>query len=658
MAGEAAAAEGFEVSFLPAGPRGRVARGTPLRDAARALGLEIESLCGGRASCGKCQVRIVECEAAEHGLCSRAAHASPLSDAERRARTAGRLGEQERFSCQARVEGDLVVYVPDASRVGRPIVRKSATERECALAPAIHQYFVELAPASVGEPRGDWDRLRDVLCERFGLGAGLAVDPFALRLLPAALRAERGRLTVTVWQGREAIRFEAGFRERALGLAVDLGTTTLGALLCDLGSGAVVAEASAHNPQIRWGEDIMNRIASAKPPGQLVAMQRAIADAIGELARDATMAVGAQPQDVLELVVVANTVMHHILLGLDVHSLGVVPFSPTVSHSLDVKARDLGIPVLPSANVHLLPIEAGFVGADNVAAVLATAPHAADELTLLIDIGTNGELVLGNRQRLLSASCPTGPALEGANIRHGMRAARGAIEKVRVDAVTHEVRFRTIGQPRWSDRMPAGDIGARGLCGSAVLEAVAELFRAGLIDRTGRLYSDRPCRRLRQGADGMWEFVLAWAAQTAHGEDITLTQGDVRAIQLAKAALYAGSRLLLERFGAERPDRVVLAGAFGSVIDLERALAIGLFPDCGLGHVSAVGNAAGDGARMALLNVAAREEAERLARRVEYLELSTARGFNDAFVAATQLPHAEDAFPSTAARWSPRVAAS
>ncbi|MBK6348464.1 MAG: ASKHA domain-containing protein [Steroidobacteraceae bacterium] len=653
----AGAADRFEVCFLPAGLRGDAARGTTLRDAARALGLEIESLCGGRASCGKCQVRVLECDGAEHGLHSRAEHVSELCDAERQARAAGRLGSLDRFSCQARVEGELVVYVPDASRVGRPIVRKHASERECTLAPAIHKYFVELEPANIGEARGDWDRLRDELCGRFGLDAALSVDLFALRSLAEVLRGERGRLTVTVWRGRQAIRFESGFSERAVGLAVDLGTTTLGALLCDLNSGEVVAQASAHNPQIRWGEDIMNRIASAKPPGQLAVMQQAVADAIGELAHDATLAAAATPEDVVELVVVGNTVMHHILLGLDVQSLGVVPFSPAVSHSLDVKARDLGIPVLPSANVHLLPIEAGFVGADNVAAVLAAAPHASDELTLLIDIGTNGELVLGNRQRLLSASCPTGPALEGANIRFGMRAARGAIEKIRVDPVNHEVRFRTIGAVGWSDRLPAMEIGARGLCGSAVLEAVAELFRAGLIDRSGRLYAEQPCRRLRQGANGMWEFVIAWAEQTAIGQDITLTQGDVRAIQLAKAALYAGSQMLLGRFGAERPDRVLLAGAFGSVIDLERALAIGLFPDCGLGNVAAVGNAAGDGARMALLSVAAREEAEVLARRVEYVELSTARGFNDAFVAATQLPHAEDRFPSTEARWSPGIAA-
>lgn len=651
------AAESFEVCFLPAGLRGTVPRGTPLRDAARILGLEIESLCGGRASCGKCQVRVLENEATEDDLHSLAAHVSDLCDAERRARAAGRLGDQERFSCQACVEGELVIYVPETSRVGRPIVRKRAGERECALAPAIHKYFVEIELASVGESRGDWDRLQEELCIRFGLDTNLTVDPLALRTLAEVLRIGRGQLTVTVWQEREAIRFEPGFSERTLGLAVDLGTTTLGALLCDLQSGEVVAQASAHNPQIRWGEDIMNRIASAKPPGQLVVMQQAVAEAIGELARDATLAIDAKPDDVAELVIVANTVMHHILLGLDVHSLGVVPFSPTMSRSLDVKARDLGIPVLSSANVHLLPIEAGFVGADNVAAMLAAAPHASDELTLLIDIGTNGELVLGNRRRLLSASCPTGPALEGANIRFGMRAARGAIEKVRVDPVTHEVRFRTIGAPRWSDRTPPGEIGARGLCGSAVLEAVAELVRAGLIDSTGRLYSEQPCRRLRQNGDGMWEFVIAWAAQTAIGEDITLTQADVRAIQLAKAALYAGSRLLLERFGAEQPDRVVLAGAFGSVIDLERALAIGLFPDCGLDHVTAVGNAAGDGARMALLNVTVRREAEHLARRVEYLELSTARGFNDAFVAATQLPHAEDRFPSTEARWSPKAAA-
>lgn len=285
--------DSFEICFLPAGLRGSVAGGTPLRDAARALGLEIELLCGGRASCGKCQVRVLESETTEHGLRSRAAHVSDLCDAERRARAAGRLGEQERFSCQARVEGELVVYVPETSRVGaadRAQARRRARVRAGACDPRVLRRVRTSSSRRAARRLGPASR-RTRAC--FGLDAALTIDPLALRSLAEALRVERGRLTVTVWQGQEVIRIEPGFSERALGLAVDLGTTTLGALLCDLQSGEVVSQASAHNPQIRWGEDIMNRIASAKPPGQLVAMQQAVAEAIGALARDATLAVDA-----------------------------------------------------------------------------------------------------------------------------------------------------------------------------------------------------------------------------------------------------------------------------------------------------------------------------------------------------------------------------
>jgi uncharacterized 2Fe-2S/4Fe-4S cluster protein (DUF4445 family) len=324
----------------------------------------------------------------------------------------------------------------------------------------------------------------------------------------------------------------------------------------------------------------------------------------------------------------------------------VAPFAPTISHSVDVKARDLGLEILPSANVHLLPIQAGFVGADNTAVLIAEALHASEEIRLIIDIGTNGELLLGSRERILSASCPTGPALEGASIKFGVRATPGAIDRVRIDPDTLEAKFSVIGSPRWSTRLAPEELKAVGLCGSAGIEAVAELHRAGLLDKSGRLGSDRPCPRLRSSKEGGREFVIAWAEQTAIGVDICITQADVRAIQLAKAALYAGSRLLLQELGVDRPDAVVLAGAFGSVIDLERALAIGLFPDCGIEKVSAVGNAAGDGARMALLDRRLRVEADRIAREVEYVELSAQAAFMDAFVDATQLPHATDDFPS------------
>jgi uncharacterized 2Fe-2S/4Fe-4S cluster protein (DUF4445 family) len=638
------------VCFLPSGHVGAVEEGTTLREAARLLGLGIESICGGQGLCGKCVVRVVERPNAEHGVTSSPAHVSPASAEERRYAGRGKLREGERLSCQACVRGDLVLYVPEESRVDRPVVLKAACDRPIEVAPMIRKRYVELAPPDMANPVGDWERLSAALERRFAL-PGLRIDPYALRSLSLALRAGAGAITATVWADHEVIRIEPGYCERAYGLAVDLGTTTVAAYLCDLATGELLATSSMLNPQIAYGEDVMNRIASAKGRDRLATMQRLVVDAAGSLAREAALQASITPEDIVEVVLVANTAMHHIFLGLDVQALGIVPFTPAISGALDLKARDLGLAILPSANVHVLPIEAAFVGADNVGVLIAEEPHERDEIQLIIDIGTNAELLLGNRSRILSASCPTGPALEGACIKFGTRATAGAIAEVRIHPRTLEVRFRVLGNPKWSTRLPASEVQARGLCGSAVLEAVAELLRAGIVDRTGRIGNGCASERVRPCPEGGYEFVIAWAEQTVIGEDITVTQDDVRAIQLAKAALYAGSQLLLRRFGVERPDRVVLAGAFGSVIDIERALCLGLFPDCGIENVRAVGNAAGDGARMALLSRHKRAEAERMARQVEYVELTTEPGFMELFTEATHLPHATDSFPSLRGEW-------
>ena len=635
----------FRVVFLPDGRSGPVAAGTTLRDAARSLGLEIASVCGGRASCAKCRVRVLEGRFDEHRIEPNPLHVSPPVAAELRARERGRLRDDERFSCQARVQGDVVAYVPEECRVGRAVVRKEAGDRQIELMPCVRVCGVELDSWRASGPDGAWERLREELARRFDLVC-TRIDTLALERLPEVLREGAGELTATIRHASEVIRVQPGHEERCHGMAVDLGTTTIAAFLCDLSSGELVASASGLNPQIAYGEDIMNRIASSRGSEQLARMQGLVVTALSELAADLALAAGIEAEDIVDAVVVANTVMHHIFLGLDVSSLGVAPFAPSVSHSVDVEARELGLGILPSANVHLLPIEAGFVGADNVAVLIAEAPHTRDEVQLIMDIGTNGELFLGSRERMLCASCPTGPALEGANIRHGMRAAPGAIDRIRIDPETWEVRFSVIGDRRWSTKRASGDIGALGLCGSAGIEAVAELLRAGVVEPSGRFAGDIGCKRLRASPEGGREFVVAWPEESATGEAITFTQADVRAIQLAKAALYAGSQLLLRRLGVDRPDRVVLAGAFGSVIDLKRAMAIGMFPDCGLENVTAVGNAAGDGARMALLDRRKRVEAQWLSRTVEYVELSTESDFNDCFVEATHLPHMEHRFPS------------
>jgi len=638
------------ICFLPAGQHGEIEAGTTLREAARLLGVGIETICGGQSVCGKCKVRVLEGPQPEHGISSSGAHVSPPTPDEQRYTGRRPLRDGERLSCQARVQGDVVIYVPEESRVDRPIILKATSDRSIEIAPMLHKHYVRPAPPSMADPRGDWERLAAALDAHFALRQ-LRIDPFALRQLPTALRAGKGAVTATVWDGREVIRVEAGYSERAYGLAVDLGTTTVAAHLCDVATGEVLASSATINPQVAHGEDVMNRIASSNGPNRLEAMQRLVVDAVGGLARETATQASITPLDIAEVVLVANTAMHHIFLGLDVQALGIVPFTPAVSGALDFKARDVGLAILPSANVHLLPIQAAFVGGDNVAVLIAEEPHLGDEVQLIIDIGTNAELLLGNRNRLLSASCPTGPALEGACIKFGTRATPGAIEKVRIDPATEAVRFRVIGNPRWSTRVEPGALQARGLCGSAILETVAEMFRAGIIDRTGCIRNGGGSPRVRPCAEGGYEFVVAWAEQTAIGVDITVTQEDIRAIQLAKAALYTGGQLLLRRFGIARPDRVVLAGAFGSVIDVQRALWLGMFPDCGIENVRAAGNAAGDGARIALLNRHKRAEAERMARQVEYVELTAEPGFMDSFVDATHLPHATDHFPSIADGW-------
>lgn len=646
------------VVFLPSGRSGLATNGTPLRAAARSLGEGIETICGEKMTCGKCKVRILEGDFNDHSVVSSMAHISPMAEGEQRYSERRGLRPDERLSCQAQVCGDVLVFVPEESRVGRQVVRKAAGERAIDIVPAIRKYYADVTRPTLEDPTGDSERLLAELESRFDLH-DLGIDHRALLSLSGALRAGDWAVTVTVWNDQEIIRVEPTYAEKAIGLAVDIGTTTVAGYLCDLASGEVVATEAMMNPQIEFGEDVMTRITHAQQHANgLAEMNRAIIAGLNRLARDITLQVGLSPQEIVEAVLVGNTAMHHILLGLDILPLGRSPFTPSLHHSVNVKARDLGLEILPSANVHILPIEAGFVGADNVGVLIAEEPYNQDEVLLIIDIGTNGEIVLGNRRRLLSASCATGPAFEGACIHFGIRAAPGAIDKVRIDPATLEVRFRVIGNPKWNTQLAPQEVQARGICGSGIIDAVAEMFAAGIIQKNGRFNpvlreaegKALGSPRLREGTDSKPEFVLAWAGETAIGQDIAVTLEDVRNIQLAKAAMYAGAQLLLRRLGIERPDKVILAGAFGAVIDPRRALTIGLFPECGLENVSAVGNAAGDGARIALLNKAKRAEADRVARQVEYVELTVEPGFREAFMEAIHFPHMHDAFPSIEAR--------
>jgi uncharacterized 2Fe-2S/4Fe-4S cluster protein (DUF4445 family) len=637
--------------LMPSGRQGDVPHGTTVLDAARSLGVEIESICGGRQTCGKCQIAPEWGTFQKHGIASTPDHLTPPGEVEREYTAQHGIDLAERrLSCAACVAGDLLIHVPEESQARKQVIRKEASDLTIEVAPALRLVYVEVEPAEMGGP-GDWQRLQAALAEQWDL-PGLAIDPLLLRTLQKALRTGGWAVTVTVWQEREVIRIEPGYIESLYGLAVDVGSTTVAGHLCDLRTGAVLATESMMNPQVRYGEDLMSRVSYGMTEAQGVQrLHRAIIRALNDLAGRAAERAGIEAGEIGDVVLVGNTVMHHLLLGIDPVELGGSPFALATQEALDLKARDLGLDKIhPAAMVHILPCIAGHVGADNVGVLLAEQPNLDEQISLVVDIGTNAEILLGTKDRMLSASSPTGPAFEGAQISHGQRAAPGAVERVRIDVEKGQVRFKVIGDERWSNEFGEGESpGATGICGSGIIEVVGELFLHGLIDRGGLFAADadqrHPCVRYTGRTA---ELVLATGKQTASGREIVVTQNDIRQIQLAKAALYAGARLLMDHLGVERVDRIKLAGAFGSYIDPTYAMIIGLIPDCDLAHVEVIGNAAGDGARIALVNAAQREVARQAARAVEYVETAVEPRFQDYFVAAMGLPHGSDPFPHLA----------
>ncbi len=632
------------VVFQPSGRRGQIEEGTWLLDAAHELGVELETICGKMRTCGKCKVRIEEGSFERYGIESSRAHLSKIIEKEHE-HLGSQLDEGYRLACAARVLGDVVVFVPEESRAVKQVVRKTATERVIDVQPAIRKVYLEMRPPSLQDPVGDWERVTETMHRVFHLD-NLAIDYRALLELSRALRKGAWKVTITLWMNREVVRIEPGLVDRSIGLAVDVGTTTVAGYLCDLKTGEVIATEAMMNPQVSYGEDVMSRITYAMTHEDgLAKLNHTIIEGLNTIAKNAAERAGVTPDEILEVVLVGNTAMHHLFTNIYPEHVGKAPFPPTLHHSIDVKARDLGLRVHPSANVHILPIEAGFVGADNVGVLIAEEPYNQDKMELIIDIGTNGELIMGNREKLISSSCATGPAFEGAHIKFGMRAAPGSIERVRIDHATLEARFKVIGKDLWNDELEPDQVGARGICGSGIIEVIAEMFRTGIIDKTGRFTKGLQHRRIRKGEDGD-EYVLAWATETSIGKDIIVTIKDVRALQLAKGAMYAGAKLMMRRLGLKQLDRVILAGAFGSYIDKERSLLLGLFPDCELSNVYAVGNAAGDGARIALLNTAKREEANRYARQIEYVELTVEPDFEREFMYAMHFPHMRDPFPN------------
>ncbi|MGB3406542.1 MAG: ASKHA domain-containing protein [Jannaschia sp.] len=637
------------VIFMPSGKRGRFASGTPILTAARKLGVDLDSVCGGRGICSKCQIQPAEGNFSKLGVTVAPGALSAFNAVERRYDEKRGLKPGRRLGCQATVQGDVVIDVPATSQVHRQVVRKEASDRVITLDPATRLHLVTVEEPDMDAPSGDLERLRAALADQWDLH-DLTVPLPVLRGLQTALRKGKWQVTVAVNHHAGSIAaIYPGLREDALfGLAIDLGSTTIAAHLCDLSTGEVRASGGIMNPQIRFGEDLMSRVSYAMMnPGGDVEMTTAVREALAVLAVDLATQAGVTATDIVEAVIVCNPVMHHLLLGVDPVELGQSPFALATSDALRLGAAEVGLDALaPGARLYVLPCIAGHVGADAAAVALSEAPDQSAELTLIVDVGTNAEILLGNRDRLLACSSPTGPAFEGAQISSGQRAAPGAIERVEIDPVTKEPRFRVIGSDLWSDEpgfaeATAGS-GITGICGSGIIEAVAELRLSGLLDPGGLIGGPDQTGTARCVADGRTHSYLLW-----EGEDrrIMVTQGDIRAIQLAKSALYAGARLLMDEIGVDSVEKIKLAGAFGAHISPRHAMVLGMIPDASLDAVSSAGNAAGHGARMALCNMAMRDGIEALVRRIEKIETAVAPRFQEHFVAANAIPHATAPFP-------------
>ncbi|MBW2610424.1 MAG: DUF4445 domain-containing protein [Deltaproteobacteria bacterium] len=664
------------VIFQPSGRRGEVPKGINLIEASRLLGVDIETLCGEKKVCGKCKIRIEEGRFEKYGIESKKSHVSPWQELEDKFIKAQEKEAGYRLACASNVEGDILVFVPEESRAGKQLVSKAARDIHIEYNPAVKIYYVELIKPTFEEPTGDFERVCRGLEKEHNL-SNLRIDIQTLRQLPMALRKGDWKVTVSVWMDQEIIRVQPGKNKNHYGLAIDVGTTTVVGYFCNLTTMEVVDTVSMMNPQCKYGEDVMSRITyhMANADG-LKRMSDDIIEGLNWLIDQAIE--GTYPpkkkkkkkkgengphefvevpekgktylyltrEDIEDITLCGNTAMHHILLQLNPEHVGLSPFPPVIHHSLDIRARDLNIDINPSSYVFVLPNEAGFVGADNVGVLIAEEPYKKDETQLIIDIGTNGELVLGNKHKLISSSCATGPALEGAQLQFGMRAAPGAIERIEIDPETHEVDYKVIGRDAWRKYSEAKDMKAKGICGSGILDVFSELYRAGIIAKSGAFRDNQKSNRFRKNMEtNQPEFVLAWAKESSIDKDIVITQKDVRQIQLAKGALYAGCKLMMRRMGIDKVDKLKIAGAFGTHVDREKALAMGLFPDCEIEKILSVGNAAGDGCRAALLNRDKRKEANWVSRNVEYIELTVEGDFQNQFIEAMQIPHMTDEFP-------------
>lgn len=614
-----------KVSFLPSGTTVAVPTGTTMLEAAIRARVPVSAICGGRGTCHKCKVLAPD-------------YPGPIRRAERDAFTAAELAAGWRLACVCKVHADLAVEAPPVEDYATKSfwLGRGAT---VPLKPAVQRWQVTPPPPSLADQRSDWQRLRDAL----PADQELTAAPGVLRTLPAILRRAQWSVAVTA-VGDTVVAVEPAHRRPPLGLAVDIGTTSLVAMLVDLSTGAAAAVAARSNSQSVHGGDVMARIDFSNSPGGVKTLQREVAGDLMQIVRDCCSQVAARPRDIYEVTVVANTTMAHLFLGLSPRQVGVSPFVGVTSDAVTVPAADLGLRLNPAARVHVLPGVAGFVGADTIGVALATGLQRTARTVAAVDVGTNVEVVLAHQGRLLTCSAPAGPAFEGGQIRQGMRATAGAVSTFALGP--DGVRYTTVG-----------DAPARGICGSALVDVCAALCEYGLINPGGRLLnaadlarSGHPdplglAGRVVELDGGIRAFILVPAAETAIDGPILLTQLDIRQYQLAKAATLAALRVALIEMGltAGDLDEVIMAGTFGSHIGAAQAVRSGLIPPVPVERVRYVGNAAHEGARMALLNVDYRREAAALARRLEHVESAARPDFQDIYVDSLGFPEPDEA---------------
>ena len=643
------------VVFTPSGKRGNFAIGTPILTAARKLGVDLDSVCGGRGICSKCQITPSYGEFSKHGVTVQDGALSEWNSVEQRYQDKRGLIEGRRLGCQATVQGDIVIDVPPESQVHKQVVRKRAEARDIIMNPSTKLYYVEVQEPDMHDPTGDLERLRIALNEQWQL-ENVHADLHILQKMQPILRKGEWKVTCAVHLGDNEnapriMHIWPGYYEGTVyGLAVDLGSTTIAAHLCDLQTGEVVASSGVMNPQIRFGEDLMSRVSySMMNAGGATEMTAAVREGMNALFTQVSTEAEIDKALIVDAVFVCNPVMHHLFLGIDPFELGQAPFALTTSDSLRLRADDLDLNIHPSARIYILPCIAGHVGADAAAVALSEAPDKSEDLVLVVDVGTNAEILLGNKEKVLACSSPTGPAFEGAQISSGQRAAPGAIERVEIDPVTKIPRFRVIGSDIWSDQdgfdeAIAGS-GVTGICGSGIIEMVAEMRLAGIVDGPGLIGSPEQTGAANCFLDGRTYSFLVYDATENGGPKITVTNRDIREIQMAKAALYSGARLLMDKFNVDKVDRVVLAGAFGAHISPKHAMVLGMIPDAPLDKVTSAGNAAGTGARIALLNREARIEIEATVRAIHKIETALEPRFQEHFVNASAIPNSAEPFP-------------